>query len=109
MDIMSLQDELKLLPIDEKEKFKPQQLELVEMILKSFERISQNETISTSENQLNEKSTKKVASIAVVGLILFLILNFSLFKMRYFENEKALSLGLNVLLVIVIAFIIFIV
>lgn len=106
---MSLQDELKLLPIDEKEKFKPQQLELVEMILKSFERISQNETISTSENQLNEKSTKKVASIAVVGLILFLILNFSLFKMRYFENEKALSLGLNVLLVIVIAFIIFIV
>lgn len=106
---MSLQDELKLLPIDEKEKVKPQQLELVEMILKSFERISQNETISTSENQLNEKSTKKVASIAVVGLILFLILNFSLFKMRYFENEKALSLGLNVLLVIVIAFIIFIV
>lgn len=104
-----MQDELKSLPVDEKEKLRPQQLELVEMILKSFERRSQNEPISKSEIQLDAKSNKKKASVVISGLILFLILNLSLFKMKYFENEKALSFALNVFLIVLISIIFFIV
>lgn len=100
---MSLQDDVKLLPIDDSEKVKPQLLEYVETILKSFDRIQVNENDSKAENQLPETSTRKLALVVLIGLILFLILNLTLFKMRCFENDKALSLGLNVLLATIIS------